>query len=320
MGFFVHIINKKMLTTMMGLALLLVSAAAEWHGSKIRSTPFGPRPSACVRSMPHGSIVRDTDPMSATLTVETPSGETIVHHIPAECNEFAAMSASLPPLGTGPVPDGWVANAGAYYMQTAKKNLHLERFSGEWTVPPTPQSPMAPETLYYFIGLEDRTQGANTSIHQPVLTWGDETEGGIGGWHLWSWTCCPKNVTWHSEDINGFNVGDTIYGRIEKTGVSTWAIDSAFRQKDGSFKNTTLVSQVGDFVYNYASVTLEVYNISLCSQMSSGSTVVSNLQLGLSDKSSWLPQMWYTNGMPNGCKADVKVLNLTAIELSSSGQ
>jgi hypothetical protein len=33
------------------------------------------------------------------------------------------------------------------------------------------------------------------------------------------------------------------------TGVSTWAIDSAFRQKDGSFKNTTLVSQVGEFVY-----------------------------------------------------------------------
>ena len=42
-------------------------------------------------------------------------------------------------------------------------------------------------------------QGALTSIHQPVLTWGDETEGGIGGWHIWSWTCCPKNVTWHSE-------------------------------------------------------------------------------------------------------------------------
>ena len=46
-------------------------------------------------------------------------------------------------------------------------------------------------------------QGKLTTTHQPVLTWGDETEGGQfpGQWHLWSWTCCPKNLTWHSPDI-----------------------------------------------------------------------------------------------------------------------
>ena len=44
---------------------------------------------------------------------------------------------------------------------------------------------------------------------------------------------------------------------------------------------------------NYADVTLEVYNVSDCSQMSSGSILMSNLQLGLSDNSSWLPQTWY---------------------------
>ena len=158
---------------MTALALLLVSAAAGWHGSSLRSTPFGLRPSACVRSMPHGSIVRDTEPLSATLTVETPSGETIVHHIPAECHEFAAMHRNPPSapraaelsygnpasiLARGSsVPDGWIANAGAYYMATSG-HLRLERFSGEWTVPPAPRSPKAPETLYYFIGLEDRTQ------------------------------------------------------------------------------------------------------------------------------------------------------------------
>jgi hypothetical protein len=44
---------------------------------------------------------------------------------------------------------------------------------------------------------------------------------------------------------------------------------------------------------NYVDVTLEVYNVSDCSQMSSGSILMSNLQLGLSDNSSWLPQTWY---------------------------
>ena len=45
--------------------------------------------------------------------------------------------------------------------------------------------------------------GSLTSIHQPVLTWGDQTEGGLyEGWHLWSWTCCPKNLTWHSPGLH----------------------------------------------------------------------------------------------------------------------
>jgi hypothetical protein len=155
-------------------------AATNWHGSPLRSTPFGLRPSACVFSTPHGSIVRDTEPLSATLTVETPKGETIVHHIPAECDEFAAMhpsrdaarpgkrsSLSVLPR-TSSVPDGWIANAGAYYMGTSG-HLRLARFSGEWTVPPAPSSPKPPETLYYFIGLEDRTQARCMAVMAGIL-------------------------------------------------------------------------------------------------------------------------------------------------------
>ena len=52
----------------------------------------------------------------------------------------------------------------------------LNKFTGKWNVPAAPDAPQKPETLYYFIGLEDRTQGKLTSINQPVLTWGDETE------------------------------------------------------------------------------------------------------------------------------------------------
>jgi hypothetical protein len=43
---------------------------------------------------------------------------------------------------------------------------------------------------------------------------------------------------------------------------------------------------------NYADVTLEVYNVTDCSQMANGSILMSKLQLGLSDNSSWLPQTW----------------------------
>ena len=32
----------------------------------------------------------------------------------------------------------------------------------------------------------------------------------------------------------------------------------------GGWKNTTLISQVGDYNYNYADVTLEAYNLTSC--------------------------------------------------------
>lgn len=50
--------------------------------------------------------------------------------------------------------------------------------------------------------------------------------------------------------------GDKIYGSIEKTALATWRIDGAFKATDGTWQNTTLVSEVGAFNYNYADVTL----------------------------------------------------------------
>jgi len=60
-------------------------------------------------------------------------------------------------------------------------------------------------------------------------------------WHLWSWTCCPGNLTWHSPDIAGFLPGEVIYGSIERLDSITWKIDSAWND-GGVWKNTTLIS------------------------------------------------------------------------------
>jgi hypothetical protein len=309
-----------------GSAALLAPAAA---ASDLVLTPCGMRPRECVREAPQHAVVRASG--GDGFVVEHADGRLERVDVPDRCHAFMAeeherlsrVREEAPGKGeeveeeAGAIPNGWIESAGVYRMDP---EVTIQSFTGKWTVPPAPTAPHKPETLYYFIGLEDRTQGKLTTIHQPVLTWGDQTEGGQfdNQWHLWSWTCCPKNLTWHSPDIAGFAPGETLFGRIEKQSADTWLIDGAWREKDGSWRNTTLVSQVGGFNYNYADVTLEVYNVTSCAQMSQGSVTFSELALTLSDRSEWKPPMWYVTGQPTNCDVNMKILNQTTMAISSN--
>ena len=305
----------------------------------LQHTPCGLRPVECVREVPHGGLIREATAAEAAanraadLVIESADGHVEFVRVPQICHEFMSKLLHLDqPQSTdskmsnqsqnmaSKVPDGWIASAGVYQMDSSPPSL-LHSFSGRWTVPPAPTNPARPETLYYFIGLEDRTQGKLTNIHQPVLTWGDETEGGLypGRWHLWSWTCCPKNLTWHSPDVAGFVPGDTVFGTIEKVGGSTWRVDAAFRDATagGVFRNTTLLSQVGGYNYNYADVTLEVYNVSTCLQMADGASNFAQLNLKLAGGQAWVPPTWYVTGLPTNCHAKVSIVNATSMAITS---
>ncbi len=279
------------------------AAAAAW--GPLVSTPCGPRPQMCVREAPPGAVLGEAGLVHADGRLETVDTPRACH---AFMETYLAASAA--------VPDGWVASAGVYRMDPTST---VHSFTARFTVPPAPANPRRPETLYYFIGLEDRSQGKLTTIHQPVLTWGDQTEGGQfdNQWHLWSWTCCPKNLTWHSADIAGFRPGDTIYGSIEKTSEDTWRVDGAWRQGDGQWRNTTLTSRVGGYNYNYADVTLEVYNVTACDQMSAGRSVFSDIALTLDDGRRWVPPTWYVSGLDTSCQTSARVVNASQIELRS---
>jgi hypothetical protein len=313
-------------------ALPAATAGALEFG-EMTTTPCGVRPAACVREAPAGSEVR--------FAAEADGGDFVVLHadgreervdVPKVCHAFAATSpirpaqngaasATLAPRAIG---DGWIESAGVYQMDPSQL---IESFTARFTVPPAPTAPQRPETLYYFIGLEDRTQGKLTTIHQPVLTWGDQTEGGLynDSWHLWSWTCCPKNLTWHSPDIAGFAPGDTIYGSIAKVGADTWRIDSAWQDAaagdaanggSGAWHNTTLTSQVGGYNYNYADVTLEVYNLTSCEQMSTGSVAFTDLVLRTSGGTRWTPSTWYPSGFASPCEISLKIESPTAMTIT----
>lgn len=305
-------------------ALLLGAPLAE---ERLRRTPFGPRPSECVFRAPHGAVIRESE-LDGRLLLHVPGdAKPSPVSIPESCHAYEAARREVVgrlnktqnlAMQEGVVPDGWLSSAGVYYTEYTAKQREMRKFTGRFTVPPAPPSPHKPETVYYFIGLEDRSMGAQTTIHQPVLTWGDETEGGAGGWHLWSWTCCPHNVTYHSEDIAGFKPGDTVYGRIEKTADATWTIDGAFKDGSGNWRNTTLISQVGNYNYNYADVTIEAYNVSNCDQLPHGTSDFTELEISLSDGSSWVPPTWYVTGSTSDCDAGTKIHDARTISISTN--
>jgi hypothetical protein len=262
------------------------------------------------------------DDARGDFEITTQDGTSQFVKVPDVCHKFmqgvadAVETDAIEQLTT--VPDGWIKSAGVYQMDPSAL---ITKFTGQYTVPAPPTAPQKPESLYYFIGLEDRTQGKLTSIHQPVLTWGDQTEGGQfdNQWHLWSWTCCPKNLTWHSPDIAGFKSGDTIYAEIEKVSVATWRINGAFKDTSGTWQNTTLVSQVGAYNFNYADVTLEVYNITTCSQMSPGTLDFTNLALETGKGTPWVPPMWYITGQPSACDVKMKIVSPTEMTIEGGG-
>jgi len=239
-------------------------------------TPFGVRPKACVLEVPSGSRISETE--TGVKVVSEIDGLIIEnHHVPApECHEDhiierynaqrAAQRAGEKDIGSGAI-NGWLDNAG-WYPPTGQNNL--DSFISTYTVPGNPTF-NSDQVLFYFIGMQDNAYAA-VNIIQPVLTWGN----GVTGWNLASWDCCPKNITVQSTTLTGFGAGDQITGTIKRANADTWIIDSTIVK---SGKNTTLYSEVGDYLYNWADVTLEVYNLATCNQFAVGPMTFSNLIL-----------------------------------------
>lgn len=301
--------------------VIVVALGIDAVSADLRRTPFGLRPAECVMQAPHGSVISGPHDNGALLLLHSPGADPVTVEVPESCHVYEALrlEAEAEKLAeTAAIPDGYFTTAGAFYTEYTINMREMNKFTGQFTVPPAPPTPQQPETVYYFIGLQDRSMGKLTSIHQPVLTWGDETEGGIGGWHLWSWTCCPGNVTWHSEDIHGFAPGDTVYGAIEKVADATWQIDSAVQDAGGSWHNTSLTSQVGNYNFNYADVALEVYNVTNCDQLPHGTSSFTNLEITLSDGSSWMPTQWYVSGSSSECEVKTTIHDIHNMDMSTN--
>jgi len=254
-----------MLPTLLFFSLVLLSST-----EKVL-TPFGFRDSECVLEVPHGSTVSNGE--GNELIISTPTSadsppQIQYYKAPAHFGndiEDIRQKRSFPdnPKQT----NGWLDYVG-WYPPNGQNNIRS--FTSTYVVPENPQTEKAGQVLFYFIGIQDNDSPSALNILQPVLTWGN----GYYRWYITSWACCPKNITVSSPPLFGLESGNSFQGEITRVSESTWRIDSIFNGQ-----HTTLNAQVGDYIYNWADITLEVYFIDNCPQFARGKAYFNNLKL-----------------------------------------
>jgi hypothetical protein len=241
--------------------------------AEIVITPYGPRDSECVLQVPSDSTVKPAEGNPNYLHVSHPELGEWMHKVPAHCgNDIAEIKARAEARKTRFTPDntsainGWL-DYGGWYPPGGQGNLNS--FTSTYIVPGNPAS-AGNQVLFYFIGMQDNDDPGAVNIIQPVLTWGN----GYQQWYAASWACCPSNITVHSDYLFGLSPGMSLNGVIQRVSDSTWSIVSEFNGK-----STTLNAQVGDYVYNWADVTLEVYQLDICAQFAGGRAYFNKLVL-----------------------------------------
>jgi len=252
--------------------------------AEIVLTPFGERRSECVLELPSGSTVT---PNGKELLIKIPATETTAEILtsyiaPDVCSEDIGAIREKNILRKPSETNGWLDYVG-WYPPTGQNNL--QSFTSSYIVPQDPQNTNAGPVLFYFIGMQDNDASA-VNIIQPVLTWGN----GYQQWYVKSWACCPSNITVSSPPLFGIVAGNSLQGVVQRVSASTWKIDSIFNGK-----HTTLNAQVGDYNYNWADVTLEVYNINTCSDFARGKMIFNSLDLMDAQGQTLTPQ-WKPTG------------------------
>jgi len=288
------------------LAVILAVNAAIPDGMRI--TPFGIRPAACVLEVESGSTIEEVEEgVKVTTKINGIIHEKIVVPAP-ECHEdnivpkYLAMKKERhAEVGAFPI-NGWLDNAG-WYPPTGENNLYS--FTSTYTIPGNPPDPVG-QVLFFFIGMQDNAYPTAVNILQPVLTWGN----GVPGWNVASWACCPKNISVESKTIGSLQAGWHIAGTILRESASTWKIDSKVVETGA---NTTLYAQVGDYLYDWADVTQEVYNVNSCTQFATGPMTFTALTL-MDSQMQVLNPSWTFTGTTD-CSGKETQINSTAIQI-----
>jgi len=280
-------------------ALLLVSVLAAAFAGEMVLTPFGYRLSQCILEVDSGSHIYTVG--SAVRVTQESNGQITSSYdvvVPEECHHDGFVEnlrqkrQARTQVAAPGVPDGWLDYAGSYPLG---KDGNISAFSSLYTVPGDPAT-NAGQVLFYFIGIQDNNYAA-VNILQPVLTWGN----GVTGWNLASWDCCPNNITTKSRTITGFGAGDVINGTMYRQDASTWVIDSTI-VKSGA--NTTLVSHVGTYLYDWPNVCLEVYSTATCPEFAKGPMQFTSLNMKDGNGAAVKPT-WTLTGA-TGCSGSIK--------------
>jgi hypothetical protein len=287
-------------------------AAHAWVPEGMKLTPYGLRPASCVLELPAGAsfeevaggvkIVTEIDGVR-TEKIFTAPPECHQDHIVERYNEMQHGKGKGKGHAEAFPINGWLDNAGWYPPSCENQ---LDSFVSTYTIPGNPTT-VTNQVLFYFIGMQDNNNPAALNIIQPVLTWGN----GLNGWNAASWCCCPSNITVQSKSIPNLQAGWQLVGTIKRQDADTWMIDTKVVNNG---QNTTLYAQVGGYNYNWADVTLEVYNVVNCNQFAVGPMTFSGLTLKDQQQQTLTPS-WTITGTTD-CNGKEVQVNATAITIT----
>jgi len=286
------------------VALLFVASAFEIPEGHV-VTPYGVRPKGCVIELESGEIYQE---VPEGVKISTKVDGVVLERIvvpPPECHQdniverLKTRHQQKNQIGAFPI-NGWLDNAGWYPPATEND---LFQFTSTYTIPGNPAM-NSNQVLFFFIGMQDNDATA-VNIIQPVLTWGN----GLSGWNAASWACCPKNITVQSKSIPNLSAGQHLAGTLQRQSASTWMIDTRIVETG---QNTTLYAQVGDYNYNWADVTQEVYNVDSCQEFATGPITFASLTITDSAKNVITPS-WSITGTTdcNGHEVETTATTMT---------
>jgi len=270
--------------------------------------------------------------MPARCVYEVPSGTHIIHNENHQGVEFhhpdgtvrqvgpCEIPLPLPEVPAPTPPDGWQV-----YTYWVGPN-DITSFTGFWNVPNTPAKTEG-QILYLFTGLQnncggyglcpDNTTGrlsATTNILQPVLQFGITPAGGGSFWGIASWYVADFGTA-HTT-VSKVAPGDMLFGLMNKTAApNTWTI----------YFNDTTNPNVEPTVLNVSNalttsepdayVTLEVYQVSTCSQYPTQGVKFTKMVIEKDDGKPVIPK-WDTNTYSSACSEKVTIVSPSEVDIA----
>jgi len=269
-------------------------------------TPHGYRYPECVLQVPSGAKVTEDGPnlkISLPLEAGQLAATEKLYAVPKSCQtDIQDIKRIMASNNNSININGWL-DYGGWYPPGSQSDLHS--FTSTYTIPQDPTDKTGGQTLFYFIGMQDNDSPAYLNIIQPVLTWGN----GRNQWYVQSWACCPSNISVSSPPLVGLQAGQTMQGIVVRQTADIWLINSVWQGKD-----TSLHAQVGDMNYNWADVTLEVYNVNACSQFANGRATFAQLDLKDAQGKTLNPSWTFTS--PTSCQGSISQTGSTTVVIT----
>ncbi|KAH9479927.1 hypothetical protein JR316_0008523 [Psilocybe cubensis] len=235
-------------------------------------TPGGLVPKSSVHRVPEGARVHHT---AAEVHLIAADG-TIIHSAPVSKTISTKSKISGTPTSFAPreLSSGYVAYS--YWKNNATSDIGS--FSTTWSVPPTPAKKDG-QILYIFNAL---IPSSFDGIFQPVLQFGSTPAGGGNYWAVASWYLIGSN-TYYTVPAQ-VKAGQSLTGvmSLKSTTVSGNTTTFHWNSVFTSVPSTSLSISTTE-VFNYAYEALEIYTASGASDLPTGKTMMTNINIATQD-------------------------------------